>query len=225
MKVFLDCEFYEFQPTETDFDEGHRRLGLLPEFHPLPGANAVQLISIGAVREDGAEFYAENAGFDWSNVPDDHWLQENVRPHLWTTRPPGGQWENVPKGLVGGRWTPERIAQEFYEFALVTPPPSDDDGSVVIATASEGVLTPTYDPPEFWGYYCDYDWVVLCGLFGRMVDLPPEFPKYCLDLKQEMRAKERSSGVEVELPPGPSNEHHALADARWNRELYERIFW
>lgn len=26
------------------------------------------------------------------------------------------------------------------------------------------------DPsPEFWGYYCDYDWVLFCWLWGTMV--------------------------------------------------------
>ena len=29
-----------------------------------------------------------------------------------------------------------------------------------------------YDSPEFWGYFADYDWVLFCWLFGRMVDLP-----------------------------------------------------
>jgi hypothetical protein len=30
--------------------------------------------------------------------------------------------------------------------------------------------------PEFWAYYADYDWVVLCRLFGRMIDLPDGWP-------------------------------------------------
>lgn len=30
--------------------------------------------------------------------------------------------------------------------------------------------------PEFYGYYCDYDWVVFCWLFGKMIDLPKDFP-------------------------------------------------
>jgi hypothetical protein len=42
----------------------------------------INLISIGMVAEDGRELYAENYDFDWSIVPEDHWLWENVRPHL-----------------------------------------------------------------------------------------------------------------------------------------------
>lgn len=69
---------------------------------------------------------------------------------------------------------------------------------------------------EFWGYYADYDWVVLAQLFGTMMGLPKSFPKYCMDLKQ--------LSVMVGSPEHPkqaSGEHNALADARWNRELFE----
>jgi hypothetical protein len=43
--------------------------------------------------------------------------------------------------------------------------------------------------PEFYAYYADYDWVVFCSLFGRMIDLPPGFPMYCRDLKQLLDEK------------------------------------
>lgn len=42
------------------------------------------------------------------------------------------------------------------------------------------------DNPVFYGYYSDYDWVLLCTLFGRMIDLPKGFPMLCYDLKQEI---------------------------------------
>ncbi len=68
--------------------------------------------------------------------------------------------------------------------------------------------------PEFWAYFSDYDWVVFCQLWGRMVDLPPLFPKYCLDLKQVMWA----AGVSRrDLPEATGRPHHALDDARWNQ--------
>ena len=43
--------------------------------------------------------------------------------------------------------------------------------------------------PEFYAYYADYDWVVFCWLFGRMIDLPEGFPMYCRDLKQMLDDK------------------------------------
>lgn len=43
-----------------------------------------------------------------------------------------------------------------------------------------------YHQPEFWGYYGDYDWVVFCSLFGKMINLPQGFPMYLRDLKQAL---------------------------------------
>jgi hypothetical protein len=71
------------------------------------------------------------------------------------------------------------------------------------------------DKPEFWAYYADYDWVAFCWLFGRMIDLPKGFPMFCRDIKQW--------AVDLgnpKLPPQDGTEHHALADARWNREAW-----
>lgn len=67
------------------------------------------------------------------------------------------------------------------------------------------------DPePHFWGYYCDYDWVVFCQLFGKMILLPPTWPMFCLDIKQEAEMM----GIR-ELPKLPGTwEHNALDDAR-----------
>jgi hypothetical protein len=70
---------------------------------------------------------------------------------------------------------------------------------------------------EFWAYFADYDWVVLCQLYGRMVDLPEGFPMYCLDLKQEMH---RRGIPKSALPKQRGDAHSALDDARWVRDTY-----
>lgn len=70
--------------------------------------------------------------------------------------------------------------------------------------------------PRFWGYYCDYDWVVFCWLFGRMIDLPEGWPKFCRDIKQAALAL-----GDPQLPKQDTVEHHALADARWNRVAWD----
>lgn len=70
-------------------------------------------------------------------------------------------------------------------------------------------------PIEFWGYYADYDWVVLCQLFGAMVGLPEGWPMYCRDLKQ--LCDELGN---PKLPEKKEKEHNALFDARWNREAW-----
>jgi len=74
------------------------------------------------------------------------------------------------------------------------------------------------DPkPEFWAYFADYDWVVFTWLFGRMVNLPYRFPRYCKDFKQSM---DEWGLTKEDLPKKPRNVHYALADARWLREAY-----
>ena len=70
--------------------------------------------------------------------------------------------------------------------------------------------------PEFWGYYADYDWVVFCQIFGKMIDLPKGWPMFCRDLKQ--LCMDRGN---PELPKQESTEHNALNDARWNKTAYE----
>jgi hypothetical protein len=76
-------------------------------------------------------------------------------------------------------------------------------------------VKPGTTPPEFWAYYADYDWVVLCQLFGKMVDLPPGFPMYCRDLQQKLDEYGVRSSDLPEQPKG--SEHNALDDARWVR--------
>lgn len=107
------------------------------------------------------------------------------------------QWvlDNVKPHLVGGfyRHSKKQIASDTIRFI------------------KEGK-----GKPQFWGYYADYDWVVLCQLYGRMVDLPEGFPMFCMDLKQ--LAVESSN---PKLPGQRGIEHHALADARWNRHAHQ----
>ena len=73
-----------------------------------------------------------------------------------------------------------------------------------------------YGKPEIWAYYADYDWVVFCQIFGRMIDLPKDYPMYCRDIKQLADFV----GIK-ELPQqDASTEHNALADARCNKRSF-----
>lgn len=69
--------------------------------------------------------------------------------------------------------------------------------------------------PEFWAYYADYDWVALCQLYGRMIDLPKGWPMFCRDLKQV--AGDRK------LIPQTTTEHNALTDAIWTKEAHAAL--
>jgi hypothetical protein len=177
MNYFIDAEFYE---------DGER----------------IHFISIAIVCEDGRELYYENGEFDWSIVPADHWIQANVRPHLWT---------------------------ENYDMGPEIPPQFDvtDTGVSNRAFIANRIrnfcLRPDKGAPVFFGYFCDYDWVVLCQLFGRMVDLPKGFPYFCMDLKQMMEERKLTSEWKRIACPDPVGEHNALVDARWNASLHKYI--
>jgi len=123
MRVFFDTEFIENGVT-------------------------IDLISIGIVREDGAEYYAEAEECDL--LSSSEWVKQNVIPHL-----------------RGGKKPRRQIAQEIVKF--VGP------------------------SPEFWAYFADYDWVVLCQLYGTMMQLPE------------------------------GGDHDALADARWNKRIWHEL--
>lgn len=68
------------------------------------------------------------------------------------------------------------------------------------------------DSPQFWAYYGAYDWVVLCQLFGRMIDLPKGWPMFCRDVKQLCNDLGNPT-----LPLQMTTKHHALSDAHWTR--------
>ena len=72
------------------------------------------------------------------------------------------------------------------------------------------------DPVDMWGFYADYDHVLLCWLFGKMVDLPKGMPVYTLDIRQLAWSLGNPP-----LPKQPKGEHNALADAKWNRQAYQ----
>ncbi len=73
------------------------------------------------------------------------------------------------------------------------------------------------DIPEFWAYFCNYDWVVFCWIFGKMIDLPRGWPMFCNDLKPLLD----NSGKPH--PGEPQGLHNALEDAEWNEMLYNYI--
>lgn len=77
------------------------------------------------------------------------------------------------------------------------------------------IVTFMGDKPEIWAYYADYDWVVLCQLFGRMIDLPEGWPMYCRDIKQ--LADDLGN---PKLPPQATAAHNALNDALWARDAW-----
>jgi len=110
-------------------------------------------------------------------------------------------------------WVKKNVLPHLNDIVLA----STHLGRVPVATIAQGIRDFIgEDIPEFWGYYADYDWVVLCQLFGRMIDLPKGWPMFCRDIKQVA-----TDLGNPRLPKQNTVEHNALSDARWNKLTYE----
>jgi hypothetical protein len=77
------------------------------------------------------------------------------------------------------------------------------------------------ETPEFWGYYSDYDWVVFCWIFGRMIDLPKHFPMFCNDLRQLELQCGNVNLEALNFVGIPKDKHNALYDACWTKEAHK----
>lgn len=96
------------------------------------------------------------------------------------------------------------------------------------------------EKPVFYAYYAAHDWVCMCNIFDGMLSLPKLFPWYVNDLKfildneiekNYIKYHESIKTFDDKLEylkastkyPRIQNEHDALHDARFNRDLYEFI--
>jgi len=211
MKYYLDTEFIECAKQR-------KVLGFIVGA-PVP---TIDLISIGLVAEDGREFYALNADCELQYAWANEWVRKNVLYPIFREHYNGD-------ALLYNEFTLSTMRRLFKQKGQSRGWLAWSVLTFVHAEAYEGHMgtmdsffeAPFTDKHEFFGYYCDYDWVVLCQLFGRMIDLPKGFPMYCRDLKQELDRLGITSEQKQLLCPDPQNEHNALADARWNRKLGE----
>lgn len=211
MKYFIDTEFIE-------------------GFHkPMFGKRRhhIDLISIGIYAEDGRAYYAISREYNFNDA--DPWVQANVIMPMYIKAVSGDPRNHCTAETFQWHYgKPNKIIkEEVYKFIL---PYVRGLGS--ISNGEEIYLS--INPPEFYGYYADYDWVVFCSLFGRMIDLPKGFPMYCRDLKQIFDSKISEMeiaaiGYEAAVKrlknkegyPVQKDEHNALSDAKWNYELYK----
>lgn len=167
------------------------------DFEFAEDGRTIDSISLGMVREDGAELYHQNreCHFKRCNL----WVKANVLPHL-----------------------------QFFDAKRYRPIGLDEHGSPNarhiwasrkgIAAAARAFCDPDrYGPLELWGYYSSYDHVALAQLFGTLMDLPKGWPMWTNDL-QQWAQQLGVSDLSQRVPQ--TDEHLAIADARWNRAAY-----
>jgi len=220
MKYFFD----------TEFIEGFKK--------PLFGKRRhyIDLISIGIVAEDGREYYAISNEYNYNDADD--WVKKNVIDRMYIDTVHGDR-RNICDATNFHKFhgkSNKQIQFDIFHFVHENVIKEWDDKF----SFAEEIVKSAYEhgeqDHEFYAYYADYDWVLFCSLFGRMIDLPVGFPMYCRDLKQSWDRFEQSGKV-VLLPDGlfnsanvkhlskaypkQENKHNALDDARWNLKLFE----
>ncbi len=159
--------------------------------------HTIDLISIGIVAQDGREFYACNLDADLRRCHDrDSWLRENVLAPL----PGYGDKAWMRRAAI------RDAAALFMGYARATL--SDPHPAIPVPD----------DKPEIWAYVGASDWVAFYQLWGRLMDMPRRFPRWCRELKQLAELV----GNPPLLPRG-EGAHNALEDARWNRAVYDQL--
>lgn len=243
MKYFLDTEFHEYKKK--------------PLFSK--GINTIELISIGIVAENRREYYAISKEFDVKAAWKNEWLRENVlkliHAELLSQTKQYEFWGNIGQGKEAANryvaWAYNKqysnLCNELHSLIQQYGKTNKEIAEEIQVFTGREVIEDKFgnghwyweEKPEFYAYYADYDWVVFCWLFGRMIDLPKEFPMYCIDLKQELdRIQKNTQNVQRKAwpvegniedhflikndpnYPKNSNAHNALADAKWNRDLF-----
>ncbi|MGQ4358532.1 3'-5' exoribonuclease domain-containing protein [Streptomyces sp. SAS_272] len=172
MKIYYDTEF---------IDDG----------------TTIDLISIGMVREDGAELYAVSSEFNQTAVRQNPWLLQNV----WSSLPI----RKNPPGMRG-------IDKLDNDHPDVRP-------RTQIARLVADFILDTPDP-QLWAYYSAYDHVALAQLWGPMINLPAGIPMQSDDI---VTAAKLAGLTPDDLPKQADGHHNALADARHNRVMAEHI--
>ena len=181
----------------------------------IEDGKTIELVSIGIVAADGREFYRQIVGVDYSRA--DEWFHRNVLPELthYSIKErsrscntsynselslSSAQFESRCAEYTACPWTnTARLCNDIINF---------------VSPIIHGHST---NPPEFWAYYADYDWVALRQLYGRMRNLPKGWPMYCRDLRQLLD----EHGLDVSKAVPQTDEHNALADAKWVWTAYE----
>lgn len=188
-KYFLDTEFHESKKPV-------KFLGIT-----LKEINTIDLISIGLVCEDGREYYAINKDCDIKAIWKDEWLRKNVLPSIYNDLYSRvGQYgkdyhNNLMKFNLKGmknllRWYGRSIPEITNDIcAFIYGDDCGGSGMSAIEMATKYEISDKSLEPDFYAYFADYDWVVFCQMFGRMIDLPKGFPNYAIDLKQILDEK------------------------------------
>lgn len=208
MKYYLDTEFHEYKKS--------------PLFSGQ--IDTIELISIGIVAEDGREYYAVCNEFDLKAAWSNEWLRENVlKPAFEELTWKSYIEDDIEVMAHRQSWSYKKGIDEAFtlgsfkyllkRYGKARESISKEIKTFVYNQNEEDIYNGTFSSlPTFYAYYADYDWVVFCWLFGRMIDLPEGFPMYCRDLKQELDSRlEKYSSMGMSKIVYPEVSHNVFS--------------
>lgn len=203
MKYFIDFEFIE-------------------GFHkPMFGKRRhfIDLISVGICSLDGRQYHAISSEYNYRDAS--QWVKENVIIPLYTQTVHGDR-RNVTDADTFHKefgYPNSHIAAKLLEFIY-----EREEVDYHIGILGNKKAERVNSNIELIGYYSAYDHVLLCSLFGTMMDLPKGFPMYTTDLIQKVSqfASDPDRWIEKNVQPA-ENEHNALSDAKWTRDLWAAL--
>lgn len=173
--------------------------------HFIEMPNTIDLISIGIKCESGKTFYAESAFFDERKA--NKYVRENIIPNLrWYGKT---DFENEIKF---GSCLIKNIGTRAESVELY--------GSIMNISIAVKDFIGFDQNLEFWGTYCQYDWVAFCWLFGTMTELPITIPRFCNDLKQ---LEEYIGDNKFPKFSKMKDVGDALKSAIWNEEFHKYL--
>lgn len=190
-RIFYDTEFIERRGT--DWGTGQVSSG-------------IDLISIGmvGVSESGvvSTYYAVREELPLAEIYHNPFLRDNILPHLPIKEATSGA-NSIDREdpCVKPQWV---IRNEVREFIRALSPNEEDRNAI-----------------ELWADYAAHDHVVLSGLFGPMVDLPPFIPMFSHDI-QVFRSL-TNAPEELLKQSSMGSEHHALNDAYQCKDRFDAI--
>lgn len=173
------------------------------EFHERGPGHPIELISIGVVTEDDHRLHLINSDYNWTTASE--WLIRHVKPALSISRDMDASvsFIHIAGPLRGTYGYPNDRSLPFKQI-----------GPEILRFVNQHRGD---NPPEFWGEYCAYDWVVLCQTFGSMSDLPSGWPMVCCDIQQVVATLPPKHAAALKAKPGwkqdENTEHNALMDA------------
>jgi len=158
----------------------------------------LDLLSIGIISEDGKEMYLLNSGARIMRA--DSWVKNNVLKYL-----PG-----ITITDKGDIQCDEKYPNPMFGWVSIH--------GIMLQIIE---LVNGDNKPVFWADYGAYDWVAFARCFGRLIDLPKEFPMYVKDF--QMLLDICGNPNLPQLRNKNNIEHKAIDDARHLKMQFEYI--